>query len=122
MIHWIKQLGIRMDITEDSIASIKQQVSHLCEELDIAFIEAYYSNQEASPNLTLSREPFLAAIRAERPRAIYWFEFKFDLGQFIETEMSSEGWTEGFDDDETNNRFPTVEEMRERLQCAIAPT
>ncbi|MBX8514905.1 hypothetical protein K5D69_09375 [Pseudomonas cichorii] len=105
-----------MDITEDSIALIKQQVSHLCEELDIAVIEAYYSNQEASPNLTLSKEPFLAAIRAERPRAIYWFEFKFDLGQFIETEMGSEGWKEEFDDDETNSRFPTVEEMRERLQ------
>lgn len=114
--HWISQLDIRMDITEDSIASIKQQVLQLCEELDIAGIEAHYFNQEASPSLILSREPFLAAIRAERPRAIYWFEFKFDLVQFIEAEMGSEGWKEAFDEDETNTRFPTVEEIREKLQ------
>lgn len=105
-----------MDITEDSISSIKQQVLKLCEELDIAGIEAHYVNQEASPSLLFAREPFLAAIRAERPHAIYWFEFKFDLVGFIETEMGSEGWEEEFDEDETNTRFPTVEAMRERLQ------
>ncbi|EXF91103.1 hypothetical protein HK44_019680 [Pseudomonas fluorescens HK44] len=88
----------------------------LCEELEIAGIEAYYGNQEASPTLILSREPFLAAIRAEKPRAIYWFEFKFDLVRFIESEMGSEGWEEEFDEDETNTRFPTVEAIRERLQ------
>ena len=105
-----------MDITEDSIASIKQQVLQLCEELDITGIEAYYCNQEASPTLILSRESFLAAIKAERPRAIYWYEFTFDLVSFIESEMGSEGWKEEFDEDETNTRFPTVEAMRERLQ------
>lgn len=114
--HRIKQLGFRMDITEDSIASIKQQVLQLCEELDIAVIEAYYFNEEAFPSLSLSREPFLTSIRAERPRAIYWFEFKFELGQFIEAEMGSEGWQEEFDEDDLNSRFPTVEEVRERLQ------
>jgi hypothetical protein len=112
-----------MDITEDSIASIKQQVLQLCEELGIAGIEAYFVNQDAAPSLILSRTPFLAAIRAERPRAIYWFELKFDLVEFIESEMSSEGWREEFDEDDTNTRFPTVEELKARLgveEAAVA--
>lgn len=106
-----------MEVTTESIASIKDQVLQLCSELEIAAIQGFLINQESMPSLILNEDSFLMAVRAEKPRAIYWFELQFNLLEFIEAELSAEGWREEFDEDESNTRFPTLDELISQLSA-----
>lgn len=109
-----------MDVTTEGIASIKDQILQLCNELEIAAIKGFFINQETMPSLILNEESFLQAVRAEKPRAIYWFDIQFNLLEFIESELSAEGWREEFDEDESNTRFPTLDELSAKLSASAA--
>lgn len=109
-----------MEVTTESIESTKDRVLKLCNELEIAGIQGYFCNQEAMSSLILNDESFLQAMRAEMPKAIYWFELKFNLVEFIESELSAQGWREEFDDDEEDTRFPTFDALRAQLGASEA--
>lgn len=76
---------------------IKKKLREHCEQYNCVFIEAEFISSDA-PRIWLELEPFMLAIRAEVPRAVYYYEDIFDIDDFIESEMQQLGWKPGFED------------------------
>ena len=108
-----------MEVTTESVAATKEHVLQLCNELEVAAIRGFFINSETMPSLILNEESFLQAVKAEKPKAVYWHELHFSLIEFIESELSALGWREEFDEDENCTRFPTLDQLRAQL-CAPA--
>ena len=106
-----------MEVTTESVTATKEHVLQLCNELEIAAIQGLFINSDAMPSLILNEESFLQAVKAEKPKAVYWYEMNFNLMEFIESELGALGWREEFDEDENCTRFPTLDQLSAQLSA-----
>lgn len=76
---------------------IKKELREYCEQHNSVLIEADFTSGDV-PRIWLELDAFKLAVKAEQPRAVYYYENIFDIDDFIESEMQQLGWKPGFED------------------------